>query len=576
MNALRKLFRRKSDPGAKEAKPMLPAGLALATHPSPPKPPIAFESADAKAPPSPRDAPAPRSPVLPDATAAIPSAPIVVNGPRSSFETSQVTWGGIPVSKFDLDDKATEDSKTAEAKAPESPEELKVSVAAVPVIKVDIPTPHSPTYRPRIESLGAEKRSFSESHSSPAAPGAAAAAGPILTPTATARLTAIDWDWQQLLRHKYTVVEKSIVGKGAQGTVKLVHPLDKPDAVYCIKTFHRKTKDMREYITKCRKEHSIATELAGHPNIVGTIDLVLDDATWQVVEVMEFCRDGTLASIMKHTKINTQGEVDCIFVQLLVCLEYMHSHGIAHNDWKLENLVWEPAHKLVKVIDFGLAYRFKTDHGDIKLRKGLAGSRHYLAPEQWTGNPWNPVAVDIWMLAIVYICLCTRGKFPWAASALSEPGYAKWFKKGEFDKEILARLPPSSVPLLTTMLSIDPTKRPSASQLIQDPWVRSLACCAKRAAREAGFEVDKKNYLPRGLFKTGTMMPGAAFPEVSEVAASSGVGGSLPSSPSSPVSPGRAANTADKDKGYPGLTPKKPSLRRLATKVLFSHEHRYS
>ncbi|KAJ3330173.1 hypothetical protein HDU93_000526 [Gonapodya sp. JEL0774] len=254
----------------------------------------------------------------------------------------------------------------------------------------------------------------------------------------------------------------------------------------------------------------------------------MDDETWQVVEVMEFCRDGTVASILKHGKIRTQGEVDCIFVQLLVCLEYMHEHGIAHNDWKLENLVWEPNHKLVKVIDFGLAYRFRDDAGNVKLRKGLAGSRHYLAPEQWTGAPWNPVQVDIWMMAVVYICLCMRGKFPWAASAMSEPGYSKWAKKGVFDKEILSRLPPQSIPILTSMLSIDPTQRPSAAKLLEEPWIRSISCCAKRAAREAGFSVEDKKYMPKGLFKTGTMMP-PMVPDAAEGGGDAGSGGQVPS-----------------------------------------------
>ncbi|KAJ3344322.1 serine/threonine-protein kinase HAL4/sat4 [Gonapodya sp. JEL0774] len=423
-----------------------------------------------------------------------------------------------------------------------------------------------------------------------------------------ARLNYISWPTTQILRHKYTIVSNSQIGKGAEGTVKLVHPIDNPTQLFCVKTFHRKTSDLLAYVQRCVREHELTRQLEGHENVIKTVDLVMDDATWQVVEVLEYCRDGTLDKIMRRGKIREQGE------------------GIAHNDWKVENITWEPDHKLIKVIDFGLSFRFaesttapapdstaptlKAESTPARMRTSLVGSKMYMAPEQWSGNPWDPRAVDIWMVAIVYIYLSTRGKFPWPAAAQSEPSYAKWSKKGEFDKEIASRIPASSLPLLRRMLSTDPARRPSATTLLDDPWLKLVPVCARRAAREAGYKVETDGYM--GMFQGGTPpsfgmaaggMVGArrekgvetngrgklmffdesnGSPEDEEDGVEARASPSVPirtESPSEFPSTSGAGNSFDgSDIGSAGLlnpnTGERP--RRVPTVIMFKHEHRYS
>ncbi|KXS15357.1 kinase-like protein [Gonapodya prolifera JEL478] len=522
----------------------------------------------------------------------------------------------------------------------------KSDAATTPALSPPSKPPHQSTSRG-----GALPRTPSSSLSPSAT--AASSASSLTDAEYHARLAVISWPASQILRYKYTLVDNATIGRGAEGTVKLVRPISNPEELYCVKTFHRKSGDLRAYVEKCVREHELTRQLEGHENVIRTVDLVLDDATWQVVEVLEYCRDGTLSSVLRRGRFQNQAEIDCIFIQILYCLAFMHAQGVAHNDWKVENIVWEPAHKLIKVIDFGLSFRFApsppssptpsappaptpaptpapapatatetepttaptapppTEPKEAEapketpkeapkptMRTSLVGSKMYMAPEQWSGKPWDPRAVDIWMVAIVYIHLSTRGKFPWPAAAMSEPAFAKWSKKGEFDKEIATRLPAASLPLLRAMLNPDPTKRPSASDLLNDPWLAQVPVCARRAAREAGYEVERDGYLGKwgggtpvgGLLATAVGGAGAGEVGLAESPSGSpaqeavlressigGGGGMVGAAATEELDEGQEEGSKPNPRPKPRVNPNTgQEARRVPTVVMFHHEHRYS
>ncbi len=53
---------------------------------------------------------------------------------------------------------------------------------------------------------------------------------------------------------------------------------------------------------------------------------------------------------------------------------------------------------------------------------GIVGSDPYLAPEVYEGRKYDPQAVDIWSLAIIYCCMTLR-RFPWKVPRLTDSSF---------------------------------------------------------------------------------------------------------------------------------------------------------
>jgi tRNA A-37 threonylcarbamoyl transferase component Bud32 len=188
------------------------------------------------------------------------------------------------------------------------------------------------------------------------------------------------------------------VGKGATATVKLMFKKnDMSHTYYAVKEFRKKEKseDELDYVKKVKSEYSIAASLH-HPNIVRTVRLCTHANRWN--HVMEYCQYGELFHWVEKGLFKSQfklGDRLCFFKQLMRGVDYLHSHGIAHRDIKLENILLS-ADGCLKITDFGVSEVFSGDHpglshahgragqnmGDVrKCSPGVCGSLPYIAPE---------------------------------------------------------------------------------------------------------------------------------------------------------------------------------------------------
>jgi protein-serine/threonine kinase len=168
------------------------------------------------------------------------------------------------------------------------------------------------------------------------------------------------------------------VGKGATATVKLMFKKNDPEhhKYYAVKEFRRmdNSESEEEYVKKVKSEFSIAASLH-HPNIVTTVRLCRSHNRWN--HVMEYCKFGEMYHwVEKGYFRNVFKEKDrhCFFKQLVRGIDYLHSHGIAHRDIKLENLLLsEEGH--LKITDFGVSDVFSGDHPGTRSSNGLCGQR---------------------------------------------------------------------------------------------------------------------------------------------------------------------------------------------------------
>jgi protein-serine/threonine kinase len=187
------------------------------------------------------------------------------------------------------------------------------------------------------------------------------------------------------------------IGKGATSKVKLMTRKGYSGEVFAVKEFRGKStaETSDSYELKVKSEFSIAKSVH-HPNIVETFRLCTYDGKWN--HVMEYCDQGDLFHIVSQKYLSRPDRLSdrlCLFKQMVQGINYLHTHGIAHRDIKLENLLMTKDSKL-KITDFGVSEVFAGIHpglrsagglcgkdmGEIRLcPPGMCGSPPYVAPE---------------------------------------------------------------------------------------------------------------------------------------------------------------------------------------------------
>jgi protein-serine/threonine kinase len=310
-----------------------------------------------------------------------------------------------------------------------------------------------------------------------------------------------------------------VCGKGATAEVRIMarKRASKEEELVAVKIFRERDPEETEecYIMKIKSEFSIARSLH-HPNIVQTVRLCTNRGRWN--HVMEFCSHGEVYSLVERKLFAdgvegyySQDDRLCFFKQLLRGVDYLHSHGIAHRDIKLENLLVDKEGHL-RISDFGVAEVFSGEHpglrasggecgknmGAVRLSApGICGSLPYIAPEVLAKKgPYDPRPLDIWSCAIVYITM-TFGGCPWQAAKTEFEYYAR-FKKGweqwladHPDGELfdgpdgypkcgkLFNLiePPAIKHLMLKMLHPIPEKRITIRELLKTKFIMDIDCC---------------------------------------------------------------------------------------------------
>lgn len=134
--------------------------------------------------------------------------------------------------------------------------------------------------------------------------------------------------------------------------------------------------------------------------------------------VMNRVRGRSFDKILRRKKALTVRETVKILSPLLRTLYTVHKAGVSHCDIKPANImIHRTVYDLtVTLIDFGVA---DASWGTSSIEPHMAGTVHYMSPEQaWnTGDP-SPMA-DLWAVAVVaYECL--TGRLPFRGSSVSE------------------------------------------------------------------------------------------------------------------------------------------------------------
>ncbi len=190
-----------------------------------------------------------------------------------------------------------------------------------------------------------------------------------------------------------------------------------------------------------------------------------------------------------------------ILYQLMKGMKYMHSAEVIHRDLKPSNLLLNSDCHL-KICDFGLARSLavdRTDTKDVVLTEEVA-TRWYRAPEVLLGSNYYDKSADIWSVGCILAeMLIGKPIFP-GNSTLNQLEKILTFtgKPKQEDVEALnsetaftminevnakqrplnewfkSTVPQDALDLVTSMLSMNPKKRPTASQILKHPYLASF------------------------------------------------------------------------------------------------------
>lgn len=192
-----------------------------------------------------------------------------------------------------------------------------------------------------------------------------------------------------VMTNRFTDIEPLYTSVNGHAALYRAQRMGKWHVLKCLKAEYA---DNPLYLGLLHKEFEIGYNLS-HPNIAQTIGFERVDGLGPCI-VMEYIGGQTLRNVLDCSKL-TRDSARRIILQTCEALSYIHSRQIIHRDLKPENIMLTDNGGNVKLIDFGY-----SDTDSYTVLKQPAGTRHYAAPEQESGQVVDTRA-DIYALGVI-------------------------------------------------------------------------------------------------------------------------------------------------------------------------------
>ncbi|TKR60940.1 hypothetical protein L596_028121 [Steinernema carpocapsae] len=186
------------------------------------------------------------------------------------------------------------------------------------------------------------------------------------------------------------------------------------------------------------------------------------------------------------------GNVRHLFRQLMEGMQHIHSKGIAHRDIKPENLLINEQYVL-KISDFGLAERFRTENNNEMLISGYCGSSSYISPEGQKDDPFHAEPHDIFACGVVLLFLLTKNTHWDKADPIEDPRYKKFLSGTMYQHKSWKALQGNMLNLLKRLLKENPLKRATIEEILRSAWMTE---------EEEKLNWDKLKYGLRSVYAT--------------------------------------------------------------------------
>lgn len=286
---------------------------------------------------------------------------------------------------------------------------------------------------------------------------------------------------QKLYNNKYLKISK--IGGGSFGQVYLVKDKD-TQKEYAMKKFYLDNLGNGGAV----KQFEILSKF-NHENIHKVVDMFVSPNTNQYL-VTPYYKNNLYDYVSKKLP---EKVIKQIILQVLKAANYLHSLKYIHRDIKPDNILISDEGKII-LTDFDLC-RLESKGKDDQLTR-TAVTLYYRAPEIFFGDFYYTNKIDIWSIGCVFAELITGQTLFKGSNELSTlskiidiigcpteenwpgvselPNYLPFgggsFKLGDMLKE--GGLSKEGIDIVTAMLSLDPKKRPTCEELLENEYFK--------------------------------------------------------------------------------------------------------
>lgn len=205
------------------------------------------------------------------------------------------------------------------------------------------------------------------------------------------------------------------VGEG--GTSAVFRARHASHGTVAVKVLREKLRQDRTAVARFVREARYG-ERVQHPNVVRTIEIG-EAAPGMHFLAIEWAKGEILEKYAKRQGPLPVDEVVAIVCQIADAVHAAHAVGIVHRDLKPDNVMYDPASRQVKLLDFGIATDTDIAPEQRLTRAGFfVGTLMYVAPEALSGELVGPLADEYSLATIAYFLL--TGCLPFTAKTPRE------------------------------------------------------------------------------------------------------------------------------------------------------------